>query len=85
MTVVRAQMKDPRDVCEFFSSDVINEASAPVTQSGYKEGYLTKRGKNFGGCVQRYSLSVACGDTVLVGGKLVTLFCKVPCWSITRV
>ena len=40
-----------REACEFFSTDVMNEASAPVTQSGYKEGYLTKRGKNFGGYV----------------------------------
>ncbi|KAF8582759.1 RhoGAP-domain-containing protein [Ramaria rubella] len=53
-TVVRAPVKDTHDVCEFFSTDVLNEASAPVTQLGYKEGYLTKRGKNFGGWKTRY-------------------------------
>jgi RalA-binding protein 1 len=50
-TVVKAPLKDTREACEFFNTDVMNEASAPVTQSGYKAGYLTKRGKNFGGYV----------------------------------
>ncbi|KAF8518022.1 RhoGAP-domain-containing protein [Hysterangium stoloniferum] len=53
-SVVRAPVKDSKDVCDFFSTDVMNQASGPVTQSGYKEGYLTKRGKNFGGWKTRY-------------------------------
>ena len=32
----------------------MREAQKPVSQPGYKEGYLTKRGKNFGGWKTRY-------------------------------
>ncbi|CAO3682229.1 unnamed protein product [Umbelopsis ramanniana] len=40
------------DICEFLSTDVVQpEASDSL---GYKEGYLTKRGKNFGGWKRRY-------------------------------
>jgi RalA-binding protein 1 len=43
------------EICEFFSSDIVSEGKrAPVAQMGYKEGYLTKRGKNFGGWKTRY-------------------------------
>lgn len=38
----------------FFTSGIANEAQKPVTRAGYKEGYLTKRGKNFGGWKTRY-------------------------------
>lgn len=38
----------------FFTSGIANEAQKPVTRVGYKEGYLTKRGKNFGGWKTRY-------------------------------
>ncbi|GJJ11272.1 hypothetical protein Clacol_005504 [Clathrus columnatus] len=53
-SVVRVPIKEPDDICDFFSTDIINDANAPVTQLGYKEGYLTKRGKNFGGWKTRY-------------------------------
>ena len=46
-------IKDKNEIIVFFSSDVVRERS-PVTQTGYKEGYLTKRGKNFGGWKTRY-------------------------------
>ena len=46
-------IKDKNEIIVFFSSDVLRERS-PVTKNGYKEGYLTKRGKNFGGWKTRY-------------------------------
>lgn len=46
-------IKDKNEIIVFFSSDVMRERT-PITQSGYKEGYLTKRGKNFGGWKTRY-------------------------------
>ncbi|KAM3583728.1 Rho GTPase activating protein [Umbelopsis sp. WA50703] len=39
------------DISEFLSTDVIQEENNTM---GYKEGYLTKRGKNFGGWKKRY-------------------------------
>ncbi|CAE6418033.1 unnamed protein product [Rhizoctonia solani] len=53
-TVLAAPWKNPADVTPFFTSDVILHARAPVSHPGYKEGYLTKRGKNFGGWKTRY-------------------------------
>jgi RalA-binding protein 1 len=53
-SVVTVPVKKPSVICEFFCSDVIDESRAPVAQLGYKEGYLTKRGKNFGGWKTRY-------------------------------
>lgn len=52
-SVINLPIKDKNDVIVFLSSDVMRER-APITQSGYKEGYLTKRGKNFGGWKTRY-------------------------------
>lgn len=42
------------DLCSFFSTDVSRDDRAPLASQGYKEGYLTKRGKNFGGWKTRY-------------------------------
>ncbi|CAE6412781.1 unnamed protein product [Rhizoctonia solani] len=53
-SVLSAPWKNPADVTPFFTSDVILHARAPVSHPGYKEGYLTKRGKNFGGWKTRY-------------------------------
>ena len=36
------------------SNEPQKKAQKPVSQPGYKEGYLTKRGKNFGGWKTRY-------------------------------
>ncbi|KAG0370349.1 hypothetical protein BGZ54_006706 [Gamsiella multidivaricata] len=49
------RIKDTRDLCEFLSTNVVerekrHEGKGP----GWKEGYLTKRGKNFGGWKTRY-------------------------------
>ncbi|EJD07549.1 RhoGAP-domain-containing protein [Fomitiporia mediterranea MF3/22] len=52
-SVMKLPIKDKNEIIVFFSSDVVRERS-PVTRSGYKEGYLTKRGKNFGGWKTRY-------------------------------
>ena len=51
--VINLPIKDKNEIIVFFSTDVVRERS-PVTKSGYKEGYLTKRGKNFGGWKTRY-------------------------------
>ena len=47
-------MKNKDEIIAFFTSDIVREAQKPVSQAGYKEGYLTKRGKNFGGWKSRY-------------------------------
>ncbi|KAH8116426.1 RhoGAP-domain-containing protein [Phellopilus nigrolimitatus] len=52
-SVMNLPIKDKNEIIVFFSSDVVRERS-PVTKNGYKEGYLTKRGKNFGGWKTRY-------------------------------
>ena len=52
-SVISLPLKDKNDIVVFFSSDIMRERS-PVTKNGYKEGYLTKRGKNFGGWKTRY-------------------------------
>ncbi|CAH7674607.1 expressed protein [Phakopsora pachyrhizi] len=50
-----AQLKEKGDVCEFFNSNiVINERSSPSNRPGFMQGYLTKKGRNFGGWQTRY-------------------------------
>ena len=46
-------IKDRNEIVAFFTSDIVR-ARQPVASAGYKEGYLTKRGKNFGGWKRRY-------------------------------
>lgn len=46
-------LKNKDDIIAFFTSDIVR-ARQPVAYAGYKEGYLTKRGKNFGGWKRRY-------------------------------
>ncbi|KAI9315454.1 hypothetical protein BX666DRAFT_2028366 [Dichotomocladium elegans] len=47
---------DVSDLCEFLSTNVVNQEiyAKPAAPTDYKEGYLTKRGKNFGGWKRRY-------------------------------
>lgn len=53
MTSLR--IKDTRDLCEFLSTNVVErERRREGHDAGWKEGYLTKRGKNFGGWKTRY-------------------------------
>ncbi|KAG6812828.1 hypothetical protein H0H92_016097 [Tricholoma furcatifolium] len=52
--LVNLPVKDNHEVVAFLTSDVVRETMQPVMQVGHKEGYLTKRGKNFGGWKTRY-------------------------------
>lgn len=53
--VTSLRIKDTRDLCEFLSTNVVErEAKRVNIEQGWKEGYLTKRGKNFGGWKTRY-------------------------------
>ncbi|KAF9425199.1 hypothetical protein BGZ94_007751 [Podila epigama] len=53
--VTSLRIKDTRDLCEFLSTNVVErERKREGQDSGWKEGYLTKRGKNFGGWKTRY-------------------------------
>ncbi|KAG6381584.1 hypothetical protein JVT61DRAFT_178 [Boletus reticuloceps] len=47
-------VKNKNEVIAFLTSDIVRDAKKPVMQAGHKEGYLTKRGKNFGGWKTRY-------------------------------
>ncbi|KAH9946516.1 hypothetical protein B0H21DRAFT_402463 [Amylocystis lapponica] len=53
-SLIALPVKNKNEVVAFFTSDIVRDASKPVSQAGYKEGYLTKRGKNFGGWKSRY-------------------------------
>ncbi|CAG8685898.1 19973_t:CDS:2 [Dentiscutata erythropus] len=46
--------KDSNDLCKFLSTNVIEQDDKDSQQPGYKEGYLTKKGKSFGGWKSRY-------------------------------
>ncbi|KAF9083608.1 hypothetical protein BGX29_003041, partial [Mortierella sp. GBA35] len=49
------RIKDTRDLCEFLSTNVVERIGRKETnEAGWKEGYLTKRGKNFGGWKTRF-------------------------------
>ncbi|KAI9311721.1 hypothetical protein BX666DRAFT_1867560 [Dichotomocladium elegans] len=50
---LRLPMVDMTMICEFLSSNVIDQSLSSKT-SKYRQGYLTKRGKNFGGYKRRY-------------------------------
>ncbi|KAI0060921.1 RhoGAP-domain-containing protein [Artomyces pyxidatus] len=47
-------VKNNDEIIAFLTSDIIKETNKPVSRQGYKEGYLTKRGKNFGGWKTRF-------------------------------
>ncbi|KAG8735328.1 hypothetical protein FRC10_010736 [Ceratobasidium sp. 414] len=53
-TVLQAPWEDVTEVAPFFTSDVVSEALGPSPRPRFKEGYLTKQGKNFGGWKTRY-------------------------------
>ncbi|KAI8091463.1 uncharacterized protein B0P05DRAFT_527663 [Gilbertella persicaria] len=50
--VISLSLEDPSDLCEFLSTNVVD--TKVFQAAGQKEGYLTKRGKNFGGWKTRY-------------------------------
>ncbi|KDR67937.1 hypothetical protein GALMADRAFT_257428 [Galerina marginata CBS 339.88] len=53
-TLIQLPVKNNDEVIAFFTSDIVREQKLPVMQAGHKEGYLTKRGKNFGGWKTRF-------------------------------
>ncbi|KAF9245269.1 hypothetical protein BU15DRAFT_85605 [Melanogaster broomeanus] len=53
-SLIELPVKNKDEVIAFFTSDIVRDTKKPVMQAGYKEGYLTKRGKNFGGWKSRY-------------------------------
>ena len=53
-TLINLPVKNNDEVIAFFTTDIVRETKQPVMQAGHKEGYLTKRGKNFGGWKTRY-------------------------------
>ncbi|KAF8972613.1 hypothetical protein BDZ97DRAFT_1913115 [Flammula alnicola] len=53
-TLIQLPIKNNDEVIAFFTSDIVRDQKQPVMQAGHKEGYLTKRGKNFGGWKTRF-------------------------------
>ncbi|KAG8220911.1 hypothetical protein J3R82DRAFT_2413 [Butyriboletus roseoflavus] len=53
-SLIDLPVKNKDEIIAFLTSDVVRDAKKPVMQAGHKEGYLTKRGKNFGGWKTRY-------------------------------
>lgn len=53
-SLVSLPVRHKDELIAFLTSDIVRETKKPVMQAGYKEGYLTKRGKNFGGWKTRY-------------------------------
>ncbi|KAJ3809595.1 hypothetical protein F5876DRAFT_43561 [Lentinula aff. lateritia] len=53
-TLINLPVKSNDEVIAFFTTDIVRDTMQPVMQVGHKEGYLTKRGKNFGGWKTRY-------------------------------
>ena len=53
-TLINLPVKNNDEVIAFLTSDILKGAHKPVSRDGYKEGYLTKRGKNFGGWKTRF-------------------------------
>jgi RalA-binding protein 1 len=53
-SLIALPVKSKDEIVAFLTSDIIRITQQPVYQPGYKEGYLTKRGKNFGGWKSRY-------------------------------
>ncbi|KAF9478273.1 hypothetical protein BDN70DRAFT_880139 [Pholiota conissans] len=53
-TLIQLPVKNNDEVIAFFTSDIVRDEKQPVMQAGHKEGYLTKRGKNFGGWKTRF-------------------------------
>jgi RalA-binding protein 1 len=49
-SLLKAPLAEKGDLCEFLSTDHVSGGVSSIgPMSGRKEGYLTKKGKNFGG------------------------------------
>ncbi|KAI0091783.1 hypothetical protein BDY19DRAFT_991457 [Irpex rosettiformis] len=53
-SLIALPVKNKDEIIAFLTSGIASDAQKPVARAGYKEGYLTKRGKNFGGWKTRY-------------------------------
>lgn len=53
-SLIQLPIKSNDEVIAFFTSDIVRDLKQAVMQVGHKEGYLTKRGKNFGGWKTRF-------------------------------
>ncbi|KAL0094008.1 hypothetical protein F4703DRAFT_1768648 [Phycomyces blakesleeanus] len=51
---INVSVDDSNWLCEFLSTNVVTDQRHPSHPLGHKYGYLTKRGKNFGGWKTRY-------------------------------
>ncbi|KAG8882576.1 hypothetical protein FRB97_008085 [Tulasnella sp. 331] len=51
-SLVVVPLKDKTEICMFLSTDIVKGGA--ILPADHKEGYLTKRGKNFGGWKTRY-------------------------------
>jgi RalA-binding protein 1 len=47
-------LSERSDVCTFLTNNIVSNRAAPVSNPGYKAGYLTKKGRSFGGWTTRY-------------------------------
>ncbi|CAG8556213.1 10285_t:CDS:2 [Cetraspora pellucida] len=52
--IISLPLRDSNDLCKFLSTNVIEQDDKDYQQTGYKEGYLTKKGKSFGGWKSRF-------------------------------
>jgi hypothetical protein len=50
-TLLACALEDKTEVCSFLQTDVVGQQDEERGAGVPKSGYLTKRGKNFGGCV----------------------------------
>ncbi|GAA5886680.1 hypothetical protein JCM16303_001408 [Sporobolomyces ruberrimus] len=53
-TLIAIPMRDRGALCQFLNTDIVSEPSYSSSSDGAMEGYLTKRGRNFGGWQTRY-------------------------------
>ncbi|EKM81978.1 hypothetical protein AGABI1DRAFT_105366 [Agaricus bisporus var. burnettii JB137-S8] len=53
-SLLKLPIRHNDEAIAFLTTDIVRETRQPVMQAGHKEGYLTKRGKNFGGWKTRY-------------------------------
>lgn len=53
-SVVAVSLNDKTDVCAFFLSDLKHDGLTPISNPAFRSGYLTKRGRAFGGWQTRW-------------------------------
>ncbi|KAF5316509.1 hypothetical protein D9619_006169 [Psilocybe cf. subviscida] len=53
-SLIQLPVKNNDEVIAFFTTDIVRDQKQAVMKAGEKEGYLTKKGKNFGGWKTRF-------------------------------